>query len=62
MTWTSAADAQRYGSTILIGDRVLFRALEDADLPDLVRWWRDPEWAVLQQRSGRRSIVAPDCS
>ncbi|KTR40389.1 hypothetical protein NS263_07960 [Curtobacterium oceanosedimentum] len=49
MTWTGAADAQRYGSTILDGDRVRFRALEDADLPDLVRWWRDPEWAVLQQ-------------
>ncbi len=49
MTWTIAADAPRYGSTILVGDRVRFRALEDRDLPDLVRWWRDPEWAVLQQ-------------
>jgi len=49
MTWTGAADAQRYGSTILEGDRVRFRAVEDEDLPDLVRWWRDPEWAVLQQ-------------
>ncbi|WP_234424930.1 GNAT family N-acetyltransferase [Clavibacter sp. VKM Ac-2542] len=29
------------------------RALEDADLPDLVRWWRDPEWAVLQQLTVR---------
>ncbi|MGC5168815.1 GNAT family N-acetyltransferase [Luteimicrobium sp. DT211] len=49
MTWTGAADAQRYGSTLLEGERVRFRALEDADLPDLVRWWRAPEWAVLQQ-------------
>lgn len=49
MTWTTSADARRYGSTLLQGDRVRFRALEDRDLPDLVRWWRDPEWSVLQQ-------------
>ena len=49
MTWTTSADARRYGSTLLQGDRVRFRALEDHDLPDLVRWWRDPEWSVLQQ-------------
>ncbi len=49
MTWTGAAEAQSYGSTILEGDGVRFRALDDGDLPDLVRWWRDPEWAVLQQ-------------
>jgi len=49
MTWTTSADARRYGSTLLHGDRVRFRALEDHDLPDLVRWWRDPEWSVLQQ-------------
>lgn len=49
MTWTTSADARRYGSTLLQGDRVRFRALEDDDLPDLVRWWRDPEWSVLQQ-------------
>jgi len=49
MTWSTSADARRYGSTLLEGDRVRFRALEDDDLPDLVRWWRDPEWSVLQQ-------------
>ena len=49
MTWTRAADAQRYGSPLLEGDRIRFRALEEGDLPALVRWWRDPEWAVLQQ-------------
>ncbi len=48
MTW-NGADAQRYGATLLEGDRVRLRALEDGDLPDLVRWWQDPEWAVLQQ-------------
>jgi RimJ/RimL family protein N-acetyltransferase len=48
MTWT-ADDAQRYGSSVLTGERVRFRALRDDDLPDLVRWWSDPEWAVLQQ-------------
>lgn len=48
MTW-NGADAQRYGATLLEGDRVRLRALEDGDLPDLVRWWQEPEWAVLQQ-------------
>jgi RimJ/RimL family protein N-acetyltransferase len=49
MTWSTSADARRYGSTVLQGERVRFRALEDRDVPDLVRWWRDPEWSVLQQ-------------
>lgn len=49
MTWSGHSDAQAYGAAILNGDRVRLRPLEDADLPDLVRWWRDPEWAALQQ-------------
>lgn len=49
MTWTEAADAQRYGSTLLEGELVRFRPLEEGDLADLLRWWRDPKWAVLQQ-------------
>jgi RimJ/RimL family protein N-acetyltransferase len=49
MTWNGAADAQHYGSSLLEGERVRFRALADEDLPDLVRWWRDPQWSVLQQ-------------
>lgn len=51
MTWDSDGTkaARRYGSTLLEGALVRFRALEDSDLLDLVRWWRDPEWAVLQQ-------------
>jgi len=53
MTWTDAGDPQRYGAGILQGERIRLRALEDADLPDLVRWWRDPEWAVLQQLTVR---------
>jgi RimJ/RimL family protein N-acetyltransferase len=53
MTWTDAGDPQRYGAGILQGERIRLRALEDADLPDLVRWWRDPEWAVLQQMTVR---------
>jgi RimJ/RimL family protein N-acetyltransferase len=47
--WNGADAAHRYGATLLEGDLVRFRALDDTDLPDLVRWWRDPEWAVLQQ-------------
>jgi RimJ/RimL family protein N-acetyltransferase len=59
MTWSTSADARRYGSTLLEGDRVRFRALEDRDLPDLVRWWRDPEWSVLQQMVVRPRPEAP---
>jgi len=59
MTWTGATEAQSYGSTILEGDRVRFRALDDGDLPDLVRWWRAPEWAVLQQILVRPRPEAP---
>lgn len=53
MTWTDSGDPQRYGAGILQGEHIRLRALEDADLPDLVRWWRDPEWAVLQQLTVR---------
>jgi RimJ/RimL family protein N-acetyltransferase len=53
MTWTDAGDPQLYGAGILQGERIRLRALEDDDLPDLVRWWRDPEWAVLQQLTVR---------
>jgi RimJ/RimL family protein N-acetyltransferase len=53
MAWTDAGDPQRYGAGILQGERIRLRALEDADLPDLVRWWREPEWAILQQLSVR---------
>ncbi|MBF4622714.1 GNAT family N-acetyltransferase [Clavibacter sp. VKM Ac-2872] len=53
MTWTDAGDPQRYGAGILQGERIRLRALEEADLPDLVRWWRDPEGAVLQQLTVR---------
>lgn len=49
MTWGRIDEAQHYGGRILEGRRVRFRALEDQDLSDLVRWWRDPAWAVLQQ-------------
>jgi RimJ/RimL family protein N-acetyltransferase len=49
MTWTDAGDPQRYGSGLLQGERIRLRALEDADLPDLVRWWREPEWTIHQQ-------------
>ncbi|MBT2504219.1 GNAT family N-acetyltransferase [Curtobacterium sp. ISL-83] len=59
MTWTGTADAQRYGSTLFEGERVRFRALEDVDLPDLVRWWREPEWAVLQQMIVRPRPAEP---
>lgn len=49
LQWDGAKAAQEYGSTLLGGNLVRLRAMDDDDLPDLVRWWRDPEWAVLQQ-------------
>jgi hypothetical protein len=49
MTFTDDGGARSYGAGILRGDRVRLQALEDAELPDLVRWWQASEWAVLQQ-------------
>jgi len=53
MAWIGADDAHQYGADILRGERIQLRALEDPDLPDLVRWWREPEWAILQQLTVR---------
>ena len=53
MTWLDPSEAQRYGAGLLQGEMVRFRALEEADLPELTGWWRDPEWAVLQQATVR---------
>jgi RimJ/RimL family protein N-acetyltransferase len=44
-----AAAAQEYGRTLLLGERVRLRPLSESDLPDLERWWADPEWEALQQ-------------
>lgn len=41
-------DAHAIGSTVLQGEKVRFRELQDRDLPDLVRWWRNPEMALFQ--------------
>ena len=49
MGWDDDAGARRYGAGLLTGERVRLRALHEDDLPDLVRWWGSPEWAVLQQ-------------
>jgi len=49
MAWGDLDAAQVYGASLLHGTRVRFRVLQDDDLVDLVRWWGEPEWAVLQQ-------------
>jgi RimJ/RimL family protein N-acetyltransferase len=49
MTWVGASEAQQYGSSVLEGQLVRFRALENSDLPELVRWSNDSRWSVLQQ-------------
>lgn len=33
------------------------RELQEEDLQDLVRWWSDPAWAVLQQNVVRPKIA-----
>jgi len=57
MAWVGADDARQYGAGILAGEQIQLRALEDADLPDLVRWWREPEWAIFQQLTVRPRTV-----
>lgn len=46
-------DLAGYGAGLLSGRLVRLRALTEDDLPELVRWWSDPGWAVLQQGTVR---------
>jgi RimJ/RimL family protein N-acetyltransferase len=45
------ASAVDYGSSLLVGERVRLRALADEDVPQLVGWWSDSAWSILQQSS-----------
>ncbi|TFV56462.1 N-acetyltransferase [Geodermatophilus sp. DF01-2] len=49
-TW-SVEQAVAYGGQVLSGERLRLRGLREDDLPDLVRWWQDPELGVLQKGS-----------
>jgi RimJ/RimL family protein N-acetyltransferase len=49
--WTTAEQASEYGSGLLTGSRVRLRAVEEGELEQLARWYRDPEYTVLQSRS-----------
>ena len=48
---SEAFDACHVGRGALHGEKVRFRELRTEDLPDLVRWWRNPEMALLQNYS-----------
>ena len=48
--WTSSDEASEYGGRLLSDGRVALRALEEADLNQLVAWWNSPDFAALQQR------------
>lgn len=51
MTGTTQMDrALQWARRALVGERIRLRELRDADLPTLVRWWRDPEVAVFNNR------------
>ena len=41
-------DFRDYAASILQGDKVHLRALEEDDLPLLATWWNDPTWMVFQ--------------
>ncbi len=47
---TQMEQALQWAREALAGERVRLRELRDADLPTLVRWWRDPEVAVFNHR------------
>lgn len=49
-TDASMSMVQEQARRALEGDRVRLRELREADLPSLVRWWRDPEVAVFNDR------------
>lgn len=48
MTSTRDSGSQPAGASSLQGERVRFRALQETDLPQLTRWWDNPEMAVFQ--------------
>lgn len=43
-----ADGARDYGTAILRGEKVYLRELRDDDLPQLIKWWNDPQAAALQ--------------
>lgn len=43
-----ADSARDYGTAILRGEKVYLRELRDDDLPQLIKWWNDPQAAALQ--------------
>lgn len=45
---------QRWGQTLLSGQKVVLRELQPADLPLLCSWWNDTAEAILQQQ-----VIAP---
>jgi len=47
----SAQHATSYGDQLLTGRSVRLRGLRDEDLPQLVRWWQDPQLGALQMSS-----------
>ena len=48
-SWASTDEALEYGSRLLTDGEITLRALQDADLTELIAWWNRPEWASLQQ-------------
>ena len=52
-------DAQAFGRTVLTGEQVRLRPLEERDLGVLEGWWADPEWQVFQQQTIRPQPAGP---
>lgn len=41
-------DFRNYAATILQGEKIRLRPLQEEDLPLLATWWNDPTWMVFQ--------------
>jgi RimJ/RimL family protein N-acetyltransferase len=59
MNVSSGDVAQAYGRSLLVGDLVQLRPLQERDLAQLERWWSDPEWQVFQQQTVRPQPDGP---
>ncbi|MGV8881561.1 MAG: GNAT family N-acetyltransferase [Rhodoglobus sp.] len=47
----SSEDFHAYGPSLLSGELITLRPLDDSDLDILATWWNDPAWMPLQQES-----------
>lgn len=57
--WDELESAQHYGENLLQDAVIELRESEQEDFALMARWWNEPKWAVLQQRTIKPRPQAP---